>query len=37
MTNDEEIFDVFLSHSHLDAIMVEELAKKLEDQYKFRV
>jgi hypothetical protein len=37
MTNDEQIFDVFLSHSHLDAIMVEELAKELEDKFQFRV
>lgn len=37
MTNDEKIFDVFLSHSHLDAIMVEALAKQLEDEFKFRV
>ena len=37
MTKDEEIFDVFLSHSHLDAVMVEELAKRLEDEFGFRV
>jgi hypothetical protein len=33
----EEIFDVFLSHSHEDAKLVEELAKQLEDNAKFRV
>ncbi|VVB85168.1 TIR domain protein [uncultured archaeon] len=37
MTNDEKIFDVFLSHSHSDAIVVEALAKQLEDEFKFRV
>lgn len=37
MANDEEIFDVFLSHSHLDATLVEALAKRLEDEFKFRV
>lgn len=37
MANDEEIFDVFLSYSHYDAMMVEILAKKLEDEFKFRV
>lgn len=37
MTNDEEIFDVFLSHSHSDSIMVEALAKQLEDDFNFRV
>jgi len=30
-------FDVFLSHSHLDASYVEELAKRLEDEFGFRV
>jgi hypothetical protein len=37
MTNDEKIFDVFLSHSNLDAILVEELAKQLEDHAKLNV
>ncbi len=33
----EEIFDVFLSHSHTDAEWVEELAKRLEDRQKLKV
>ena len=37
MTKDEKIFDVFLSHSHLDAILVEELAKRLEVHAKLHV
>lgn len=37
MTNDEKKFDVFLSHSHSDAIFVEDLAKRLEDCAKLRV
>lgn len=37
MIKDEEIYDVFLSYSHLDVVMVEELAKRLEDEFGFRV
>ncbi|MBC2698486.1 MAG: TIR domain-containing protein [ANME-2 cluster archaeon] len=33
----EEIYDVFLSHSHSDAEFVEELAKQLEDRKKLNV
>ena len=33
----EEIYDVFLSHSHIDAKWVEELAKQLEDRKKLNV
>ena len=29
-------YDVFLSHSHLDADWVEELARRLEDEYEIR-
>lgn len=36
-TNEFEIFDVFLSHSHEDALLVEELAKLLEDDFGLRV
>jgi hypothetical protein len=32
-----EVFDVFLSHSHVDAVQVESLGSRLEDQYGFRV
>lgn len=37
--NDEspEIFDVFLSHAHLDAEIVESLGSKLEDIEGLRV
>ena len=35
--DNKEEFDVFLSHSHLDASFVEELAKRLEDEFGFRV
>ncbi len=35
--DDEEIYDVFLSHSHNDAKWVEELAKQLEDREKLHV
>jgi hypothetical protein len=33
----EELFDVFLSHSHVDAEVVEALAVRLEDESNFRV
>jgi hypothetical protein len=36
-TTGDEIFDVFLSHSHLDVVWVDELAKRLEDGAKLRV
>lgn len=32
----EGLYDVFLSHSHLDADWVEELAKRLEDERRIR-
>ncbi len=32
-----ERYDVFLSHSHVDADIVEELAKFLEDRFDFKV
>lgn len=32
-----EHFDVFLSHSHTDAVWVEELANRLEDEAKLHV
>jgi len=34
---DVDVFDVFLSHSHLDAVWVEDLARRLEDDAKLRV
>ncbi|MCK4342498.1 MAG: toll/interleukin-1 receptor domain-containing protein [Phycisphaerae bacterium] len=34
---DDEAFDVFLSHSYLDAVAVRELACRLEDEAGFRV
>lgn len=34
---DKGIFDVFLSHSHDDAIFVEKIAEKLEDKYNLKV
>jgi hypothetical protein len=33
----EDKFDVFLSHSHIDAAWVEELAERLEDEAKLQV
>lgn len=37
LTLQENVFDIFLSHSHHDAKMVEVLARKLEDDAGFRV
>lgn len=37
MTQETEAFDVFLSHSHLDAEEMEELAKRLVDEFELRV
>ena len=38
MTLDEDkIFDIFLSHSHIDSPLVEELAIKLDDKANLRV
>jgi hypothetical protein len=34
---ENELFDVFLSYSHTDTILVEELAKKLEDDANLKV
>lgn len=37
MPNKSEIFDVFLSHSHADAEIVEYTAKRLEDEARIKV
>ncbi|MBU1022746.1 toll/interleukin-1 receptor domain-containing protein [bacterium] len=37
MPNNSEIFDVFLSHSHADAEIVEHIAQRLEDKAKIKV
>lgn len=37
MTSSRENFDAFLSHSHDDAEWVESLAKRLEDDCRFRI
>lgn len=37
MIDSPTTFDVFLSHSHMDALWVEDLARRLEDEYSLRV